>query len=426
MKSYEKIKNFSLRILPYWLAASLTALVSVFYARAFAWSEDVARDWGIARPELSFLIIPLALLVSAEMARIFVKFASGSGIPQLIAAVEISHNEESPPLLKQLLSIPVIVTKLVGSCLCVAGGGITGREGPMLQISAGIFYWIQQKWPVKSSKLSLQSMILAGGAAGLASAFNTPLGGIIFAIEELAKVHISRVRTVIFHSVIIAGLLAQAFLGNYLYIGRISIEQSSNQGLWALCLASIVIGGLGAFFGMAFVKANDFRVRLGLRWQILMTLLCGVVVAGIFYFQGVSALGSGRSVIIDLLTHSKEPASLSLAFSRAFGNYFTYIGGVIGGIFAPALSTGAAFGSWFSQFVPGANPQIWILAGMISFLTGVTRTPFTSLILVLEMTDSHSSILYLMLAAILAQAGAYLLDSVSFYEQMARRIIAKG
>lgn len=421
---FDNLQASSKRMLPYWISAAITAGVSVIFAKVFAWSEHWAYLWCEANPLWGFLAIPAGLVGSMAAAQIFAPGAVGSGIPQLLASVEVSR--EANPLLDKLLSVRVIIVKFIGTCICVAGGGITGREGPMLQISGGIFYFVHKQWSRWNSKtaaMNLQSMILAGGAAGLASAFNTPLGGIIFAIEELAKVHISHIRTFVFHAVIIAGLLAQAILGNYYYLGRVSLSAPSNSETVFLILASAIIGILGALFGSAVVALSDWRAKLKTSSKYLMTIACGLLVASFVWMHGKWALGSGREVIVHLLGQPDSTVPASLGFVRGLANLFTYAGGVIGGIFAPALSTGAAFGSWFSELSPGFHHHVWILAGMAAFLTGVTRTPFTSLILVLEMTDSHDVILCLMLAAIIAQSAARLIDPISFYEHMSHRII---
>jgi H+/Cl- antiporter ClcA len=421
---FANVQASSKRMFPYWIAAAVTALVSVVYARVFGWSEHLAFQWVESDPAWGFVLIPTAMVVSSGLAQLFSPFAVGSGIPQLLAAVEISR--EAHPLLDKLLSVRMIVVKFLGSCICVAGGGITGREGPMLQISAGIFHFIHKLWyksDQQTGVVNMQPMILAGGAAGLASAFNTPLGGIIFAIEELAKVHISHIRTFVFHAVIIAGLLSQAIMGNYLYLGKFSLSLPNTTETGLLILASAFIGALGGVFGYVVVALLDWRSKLGAWAKFFMTVICGFAVALFVWLYGRIALGSGRDVIVNLLTHPEVPVSGSLGFVRGVGNLFTYAGGVVGGIFAPALSTGAALGSWFSDFGTGFNHHVWILAGMTAFLTGVTRTPFTSLILVLEMTDSHEVILSLMLAAIVAQAVAKFIDPISFYEHMCHRII---
>lgn len=416
------IQNFSIQILPYWIAAALTALVSVVFAKAFSFSESLMESWAGPHPAYAFVLIPLTMIASMGLAQIFAPAANGSGIPQLIAALEIS--KEPNTLLDKLLSLRVMIVKFLGACICVAGGGVSGREGPMLQISASIFRLVQNYWPKVRAKFDPQSMILAGGAAGLASAFNTPIGGVIFAVEELAKVHISHIRTAVFHAVIIAGLLSQALMGNYLYLSKISLQQYNLSTTLYLAFAAALIGVIGAAFGLLIVKAYDVRAKMRMKNKFLMTVACGLIVATIFYFTTLDSLGSGRSLITKILTHPHDPINASLGWARVLTNYFTYVGGVVGGIFAPSLASGAAFGGWMSSFVPGANPEVWVLAGMVAFLTGVTRTPFTSLVLVLEMTDSHGIILDLMLAGVFAHGAARLIDPISFYEHMAHRIVA--
>lgn len=418
-----RITDSSRRMLPYWLAGALTAAVSVVYAKAFGWSEKLAFSWVEEHPALGFLIVPSAMLLSSLMVHFLSAYAGGSGIPQLLAAIEVS--DKPNPLVDKILNLRMLAVKFVGSCISVAGGGVTGREGPTLQISASVFYNVQKLWTRLNLKFTpdLQSMILAGGAAGLASAFNTPLGGIIFAIEELAKVHISTIRTYTFHAVIIAGFLTQAILGNYLYFGKFEIGAQSAYELMPLVLAAGCIGLLGGFLGWSIVKVADWRTQSSLQTRLTLTVVCGLGVATLIYLFGKSASGSGREVIIDLLIHAQTPAEFQLGFVRGLANFLTYSGGVVGGVFAPALSTGAGLGSWMSGFLTDSNHQVWVLMGMVAFLTGLTRAPFTSLILVLEMTDTHNVILVLMVSAIIAQSAAKIIDPVSFYEHVSFRII---
>ncbi|CAN5412285.1 hypothetical protein BH10BDE1_BH10BDE1_27520 [soil metagenome] len=415
------VRDFTIRILPYWIAAAMTALISILYARVYLWSEQQTSQWSVVHPALGFLIIPLAFLGSSLLCRYLAPYASGSGIPQVIAALDAAKDPTSP-LISKLVGVRVIAVKFVSSCVCVMGGGAIGREGPTLQIAAGIFRFVEKRWAAIGT-LNPQSMIMAGGAAGLASAFNTPLGGIIFAIEELAKVHISHVRTTVFHAVIIAGILSQAVLGNYLYLGRVTLESGDAVTKIYLVLVMGVIGVIGALFGLFVVKAMDFRSLLSSNLKTAMTVACGLVVATMFYFGGQDSLGSGREIVIRLLSHPNDAIPAHLGFMRVLANYFAYIGGTAGGVFAPALASGAAFGGWASQFFAGASVQVWILAGMVAFLTGVTRSPFTSMILVIEMTDSHGVILDLMLAAVMAQGAARFVDPLSFYEQLAHRML---
>lgn len=418
-----RITDSTKRMLPYWIAGALTAAISIVYAKAFGWSEKMAFSWIEENPAFGFFLIPSAMLVSSLMVHFLAPYSGGSGIPQLLAAIEIG--EKPGPLVDKILNLRMLAVKFFGSCINIAGGGVTGREGPTLQISASVFYNVQRFCARLNLKFTpnLQSMILAGGAAGLASAFNTPLGGIIFAIEELAKVHISTIRTYTFHAVIIAGFLTQAILGNYLYFGKFEIGAQSGYELAPLILAAGFIGFWGGFMGWAIVKVVDWRSKSSFQTRNTLTIVCGLGVATFVYLFGKSAAGSGREVIIDLLYHAQTTAPFQLGLIRGFANFLTYSGGVVGGVFAPALSTGASLGSWLSGYMTDSNHQVWVLMGMVAFLTGLTRAPFTSLILVLEMTDTHNVILVLMISAIIAQSAAKIIDPVSFYEHVSYRII---
>ena len=180
---FGEVQNKIFLNLPFWIAASIAALVSVFYNQIFKVCEDFALEH--ASQPLILFTAPLALLASFLIGHYFSKEAIGSGIPQVIASIDLA--EKNHPVLEKLLSLKMLVAKIVGSCVVVLGGGVSGREGPTLQVSAAIFYQLTRFWPSRLPKPQLPSMLLAGGAPGIASAFNTPLGGVVFAVEELSK-----------------------------------------------------------------------------------------------------------------------------------------------------------------------------------------------------------------------------------------------
>lgn len=410
------------RFLPFWVSAVATALVAVLFSRVFAFSERIAFHWSGAYPYASLMIIPLGLVGCWGMVSFVSPAASGSGIPQLISSLKALPEDYG--LASTLLSPLMVVVKLFSSCLCIACGGVIGREGPMLQISGGIFHFVYKRWPRNRQELELKSMILAGGAAGLAAAFNTPLGGIVFAIEELAKVHLSAIRTYILHAVIIAGLMAEGFLGNYLYLGSVEVADSGVHSLAAVIGCALLIGALGAFFTRLLLILVRFRARQTRPAQVAAAAFFGLLMAGLFLMAGKNGLGSGRELMVEMLKHPAERPGSALVVARYLGNLFTYAAGVAGGIFAPSLASGAVLGSWISQFLPGTDPQLLMLVGMVAFLTGVTQTPITSSVLVLEMTDGHKAIFSLMLAALFAQGAAKLIMHESFYEVISDQILA--
>jgi Chloride channel protein EriC len=408
--------------LPFWIGAGLIALVSVGYNKLFAICEEFALRH--AHDGLLLWTAPLALLASFLIGHFFSKEAIGSGIPQVIVSVELAERKSS--YLEKLLSIPMLLAKIAGSCICVLGGGITGREGPTLQVSAAIFYQLNRIWPKSLARPQLPAFILAGGAAGLASAFNTPLGGVVFAIEELAKTHISLIRTAIFQAVIIAGILAQIFLGNYLYIGETHFGQFPFATFVQTILIAAIVGAISSVFSEGLYRITKWRAKQNLTLKIVMTLLCGVALSGVYYFCGSETAGAGKTIMQQLLDpNTVAVPDFLLPIARILGNFFTYIGGVIGGVFAPSLASGAALGQQLSLLFGFESVRLMVLVGMVAFLTGLTRTPFTSFVLVLEMSSSHEVILYLMLSSIVANLAAKLCFKDSFYEQAAHDIITR-
>ncbi len=413
-------QNKLLLNLPFWICAALTAIVSVFYTKIFA----LAEEWSIslATTYWIYLTAPVGMLLSFLVGHFFSKEAIGSGIPQVIAAVELAPDRH--PYLEKLLSIKMLIAKIVGSALCVLGGGVSGREGPTLHVSTAIFYQVSKYWPKRLPQPQLPGIILAGGAAGLAAAFNTPLGGVVFAIEELSKSHISLVRTAVFQAVIIAGLLAQVFLGNYLYLGNSSFGTFPYAVLYQTVIIAGIIGLVSGVFAEGLFRITTWRAKKSLGFKIAMTLFCGMLLGLTIYICGPHTVGAGKHVMVDLLQNPTGEADPLLFVGRIFGNFFTYIGGVIGGVFAPALASGATMGQFLSQFFGFPNVKLMIMVGMVAFLTGITRTPFTSFVLVLEMSDSHEIILYLMISSMVSNVAARIFAPKGFYEQAAHGILA--
>ncbi|AZZ36754.1 chloride channel protein [Bdellovibrio sp. qaytius] len=407
-----------LQQLPFWLAAGLTALLAVGYAKIFALCEE----WALTRDvTTTYWAAPLGIIISFLIGYFISKESIGSGIPQILASAELA--EKQNPILKKILSLKMIVVKIIGSCICVIGGGSTGREGPTLQISAAIFYQLNRFWPKKLSRPPDNLMVIAGGAAGLAAAFNTPLGGVVFAIEEISKTHISHIRTTVFQAVIIAGVISQMVMGNYLYIGKSTLDTSAAGLMLYTVLFSIIIGLTGAAFAESLYRIGRWRKNTTFTKQFVLTLFSAAAFVGIFYFCGAGTLGAGKGVMQKILQGESTSAfSSELWVGRLFGNFFTYIAGVIGGIFAPALASGATLAQWLTGLLNTGSSHVLILVGMVAFLTGVTRTPFTSFILVFEMTSSHEVILYLMLAGLISNVVAKLVNHESFYEQVAHDI----
>jgi H+/Cl- antiporter ClcA len=344
-----------------------------------------------------------------------------------MAAIELATPKKNH-LVDKLLSLRIIIVKIASSLVLISGGAAIGREGPTIQIAGSIFRlvnkWIPSSWP----KLSKQSFIMTGAAAGLAAAFNTPLGGMVFAVEELARTHIRFIRTALFTAVIIAGLTAQGLLGPYLYLGYPDVNRLHSSIFIGVVATSVISALAAAYISKLILRIMKWRSTLkSLSKNILYLIASGLVLACIAYFFDSSVLGSGKALMTRELFTPDKAVTWETMISRMIGPVISFTSGGAGGVFAPALASGASIGGYVSGLfdVTSGDANILILSGMVAFLTGITRTPFTSAILVLEMTDRHSVIFHLMLAAMIANIAALLVDKNSFYEQLKKQYVVE-
>ncbi|MBK7963818.1 MAG: chloride channel protein [Bdellovibrionales bacterium] len=171
-KKIFEIRDHFQRLLPFWIAGALTALFATGYAHLFSWAEEVSKKifnfsglWFVAIPPIFFCISWLLVEKLAPK-------ANGSGIPQLMVAIEKAHQKQIDSI-DNFLSFRIILVKIISSICGVLGGGAIGREGPTLQISGSIFHLVGKNW--KWGEIQNRSaFLMAGAASGLASAFNTP------------------------------------------------------------------------------------------------------------------------------------------------------------------------------------------------------------------------------------------------------------
>lgn len=365
-----------------------------------------------------FLLSPVFLTAAYFLIRKYSPNAFGSGIPQVIVSIEKKYQH----LAGDFLSIGTIWGKISSSLLGILSGAAIGREGPSLQISAAIALNAGKFIEKIGIKVKQEQLIIAGAASGLAAAFNTPIGGIVYAVEELTHDHIRSYKTVLLLSVMISGFTAQLLLGNYLYLGYPKIiSYLSMETVVIVSVVSFFAGILGACFSKALIFLIDWRKSKEFRVQLAIVAGIGLILAALFFFFGPKAIFSGKDSINDVLFNSNEVRPIDFIF-RFFSPLLSSMTGIAGGIFAPSLSAGATFGGMIAHLFDPSLRTILGLASMIGFLTGVTRTPITSFVLVLEMTDRHSSVFPMMLAAVFSSLGSRILGEQSFYEESVEQI----
>lgn len=416
----EHLKQNLLQAIPFWIGSVITGLIAVLYAQIFAYGEELLHkilDWHLW---MIFLIAPAGFVLSWLIVQKFAPLSRGSGIPQVMAAVELANPKENY-LIKNLLSFKILLVKIISSFILVTAGGAIGREGPTIQIAGSVFRKVYELLPDWWPRISKKNMILTGAAAGLSAAFNTPLGGIVFAVEELSKTHINYFKTALFTAVIIAGLTAQTLAGSYLYLGYPKTQGVTLWIMFPIIFVSGICGILSSQLSVAMLKISRLKKKLKSQAaNIIFLVISGLIIAMIAYFLNRDILGSGKDIIERVLFTENKTEAWYVPILRMLGPALAFTSGGAGGIFAPALSAGASMGSVFGGVMNLSDNEtnVLILAGMVAFLTGITRAPFTSAILVLEMTDRHSLIFHLMLAGMMSSIFSVLVSRHSLYEEL--------
>ena len=236
-------------------------------------------------------------------------------------------------------------------------------------------------------------MIIAGGAAGVAAAFNTPLAGVLFAIEELAAAYEQRVTLLVLSSIVIAGMVAQSLSGDYVYFGAIGAHMSLGSALLVVPVAGLA----GGAFGGAFSKIV-LGLATGRHWitdwtkqnPVWFAGICGLVVAVLGVFSGLT-WGTGYSAARAMIIGTDAP--LWFGPAKFATTVATAVAGLPGGIFAPSLAVGAGVGNLLRAIFPGDPAGAVVILGMVAYFAGVVRAPLTAVIILSETTASRGLLL---------------------------------
>jgi H+/Cl- antiporter ClcA len=409
------------RRLAFWAGAVLVALAAIAFADLADLAQDLFRTVTTPRPWLVLLIAPAGLALSVALTRTVFPGAQGSGIPQVMASLHMAD----PRHVSRVLSLRVAFGKVLLTLLGLASGASVGREGPTVQVGASIMQAMGTA--LRLPRVETQrGLVLAGGAAGVAAAFNTPLAGVVFAIEELSHSFESRTSGMVFTAVIIGGIATLALSGNYTYFGVTSVGLPLGTGWMAVILCGLTGGLLGGLFSQILITvARGLPGITGMwirRHPILFAALCGVVIAILGLVSHGATYGTGYAQARMLVEgDARLPASFFLL--KFLATAASYLSGIPGGIFAPSLSVGASLGSWLSLFFTHTPARAIVLLGMVGYFSGVVQAPITAFVIVLEMTANQQMTIPIMATSMLAYAVSRLVCRRPLYGTLARRFL---
>jgi H+/Cl- antiporter ClcA len=404
--------------------AALVSLVSLGFAQLADFALHWNAVWTARMGWLAFILLPFGLAGIRWLTLRLAPNASGSGIPQVIGALSL------PPGAGQtsLVSLRQTVWKIPLTFLGMLAGASIGREGPSVQVGAAVMLAWGRFW--KNRRLPLQGfhnneLIAAGAAGGLAAAFNAPLAGVIFAIEELGRGTMLRWERLVLIGVLASGFMVVAVAGNNPYFGVFGGAPVANMVGWVL-LCGLVNGILGGVFARLLSKGPTILVPTAWRaWvrahPVSTAFVLGLALAVLGYAMSGSVYGAGYGAASELLAgHELGHDGFGLAkLAATVGSYWA---GIPGGIFTPALTTGAGIGQQIWQLTGGAVDQrVLVLISMAAFLAAATQAPLTASVVVMEMTGSQPMLFWLLLAALSASLVSRQFCPHAFYHLAAGR-----
>lgn len=391
------------------------AILLGLIALAFAESADMAQKLFLRLvekvPLLPLVLTPAGFVLLAWLTHRFAPEARGSGIPQVIAAAP--HPEAG---LARLVSLKMAAAKFLLTISALLFGASVGREGPTVQISAAVMTSVHRLFKVPLSS----AVVIAGGAAGVSAAFNTPLAGVAFALEELAAAYEQRLTLLVMAAVMISGMVSLGLAGDYLYFGLVGDMLAVKDALLVVPVAGIAGGVAGALFSRAvigFTRGQAGWLRRIRARPIIWAGACGLTVAVLGVTTGFT-WGTGYEPARALIEGTPQSSWFGLA--KLISTLATTLSGIPGGIFAPSLSVGAGLASLLPPLFPSAPFGAVILVGMTAYFVGVVRAPLTSVIIITEMTGSRGMVLPLLAAAVLAEGVAAIVCPQRLYHALSK------
>ena len=395
-----------------------------------------------------FVLMPLGLLLILWLRDRVFPWTDGTGIPQTIAALENGPGE----LRNRLFSPRVAAGKALLTTLGLFSLFSIGREGPSAQLGA-FFMHFAGRWARFPVPLAERGLITAGGAAGIAAAFNAPIAGIVFGFEEIGRCLEKRNLGIIVRTVMVACLFCMVFLGNYDAYGQVDYGRTlplefMAAGPWIAVLVIGVVGGLlGAFFAKLLLVLVPCVTRLMKKYFVLVALVVGLSCAALAWISNGATLGTGHDAARALVLQ-ESPAYLATLpphevaameatrekigpwypLQRAAASMLVLLTGIPGGLFDPSFSVGAGLGHASAGLFAwsGASVQGLILLWIVAYFSGVVQSPMTSFIITIEMTGAIAFALPLGVAAIVAYEVSRRVCPVALYEALAQNFLRAG
>jgi H+/Cl- antiporter ClcA len=399
-------------------------IAAVAFALAATLANEGLHVMLALSPWAPFIVSPVGFATISYLGRRFFDGSQGSGIPQTIASLNTSNSSLRDKLLSMRIAAGKIVLTLVG----LLSGASIGREGPTVQVGAAIMYSLSRisSFPHEEMK---RGLILAGGAAGIAAAFNAPLAGVVFAIEEMSRSFSQRTSGIVITAVVLAGIVSLSLLGNYAYFGQTHSTINFAAGMPAVALCGGAGGLVGGLFSRVLISTNDGISRSLRSFRNarphLFAACCGLLLAVLGMLSDSTIYGTGYAETRAILDGSHDiPATFGVM--KLIATLVSYASGIPGGVFAPSLAVGAGLGLNIASLLPAAPVAPIVVLAMVGYFSGVVQAPITAFVIVIEMTRNADMALPLMAVSLIAYGISRLVCPRPLYKALAKSFRANA
>jgi len=387
---------------------------------------SIFSDYWMLMWPLTFVVSGLLAMSGYYLVRRFAPEAGGSGIPEIEGALEE---------LRPVRWWRVIPVKFFGGIGTLSAGMVLGREGPTVQMGANVGKMMADIFRLRSAE-ARHSLLATGAAAGLSAAFNAPLAGILFILEEMRlqfRYSLISIKAV-FIGVIMSSIVFRIFNGDTAVIEVGKLANTSLNTLWLFLVLGMVFGVVGVSFNALIFRTQDMFARIH-GGNLRKILIIGGVLGGVCGLIGLvqpEAAGGGFALIpLAAAGQYGLMMLLFIFFVRVVTTVLCFASGAPGGIFAPMLALGTllgtAFGTaalvWFPEY--DIQPATFAIAGMGALFAASVRAPLTGIVLVLEMTDNYQLILPMIITCLGATLLAQFLGGKPLYSTILTRTLQR-
>jgi CIC family chloride channel protein len=415
------------------IVGTLAGLVGVAFEKSVTWVQQNrlamlahVADYSLIVWPLAFISSMLLAMVGYYLVRRFAPEAGGSGIPEIEGALEE---------LRPVRWWRVIPVKFIGGMGTLGAGMVLGREGPTVQLGGNIGRMVLDIFRLRGAE-ARHSLLATGAAAGLSAAFNAPLAGILFIIEEMRpqfRYNLISIKAV-FIGVIMSSVVFRIFNGESAVIEVGKLSNAPVNTLWLYLMLGMVFGVVGVLFNRLIFRTQDLFQRIHggdiKKWVLIGGLLGGV--CGVLGLIQPAAAGGGFNLIPIAAAGNYTVGMLLFIFiARVLTTLLCFSSGAPGGIFAPMLALGTLLGTAFglacTAWFPAYHLEVgtFAIAGMGALFAASVRAPLTGIVLVLEMTDNYQLILPMIITCLGATLLAQFLGGKPLYSSILERTLAK-